>query len=104
MIEEMATIRITEAELTCDVHGVLAKVRSGAEVVVEEDHRPVAVIKTPQGPDTELFDGLPAEAKDAVYRRLYDVLSGGSADQQAALEILSETKAGLPEYFGARRQ
>lgn len=29
---------------------VLEKVRQGAEVVVEQDHRPVAVIKTPAGP------------------------------------------------------
>ena len=45
MIEVMSTVRITESELARDVHGVLEKVRQGAEVVVEEDHRPVAVIK-----------------------------------------------------------
>lgn len=44
----MATLRITEAELARDVHAVLAKVREGVEVVVEQqDHRPVAVIKPP---------------------------------------------------------
>lgn len=43
----MATVRITEAELARDVHAVLAKVRQGVEVVVEQDNRPVAVIKTP---------------------------------------------------------
>lgn len=41
------TLRITEAELARDIPGVLAKVREGAEVIVEQDHRPVAVIKTP---------------------------------------------------------
>ncbi len=45
----MATLRITEAELARDLHGVLEKVRLGVEVIVEEGHRPVAVIKTPQG-------------------------------------------------------
>jgi antitoxin (DNA-binding transcriptional repressor) of toxin-antitoxin stability system len=43
----MATVRITEAELARDLHAVLAKVRQGVEVVVEQDSRPVAVIKTP---------------------------------------------------------
>lgn len=46
----MATVRITEAELARDLHGVLEKVRQGVEVIVEQDHRPVAVIKTPRGP------------------------------------------------------
>jgi antitoxin (DNA-binding transcriptional repressor) of toxin-antitoxin stability system len=43
----MATLRITEAELARDIHAVLAKVQQGAEVVVEEDHRPVAIIRSP---------------------------------------------------------
>jgi antitoxin (DNA-binding transcriptional repressor) of toxin-antitoxin stability system len=43
----MATVHITEAELARDTHAVLAKVRAGVEVVVEQDHRPVAVIRTP---------------------------------------------------------
>jgi len=47
MIEAMATVRITEAELARDVHAVLAKVQEGVEVIVEQDHRPVAVIRTP---------------------------------------------------------
>ena len=45
----MGTLGITEAELARDIHAVLAKVQEGAEVIVEQDHRPVAVIKTPQG-------------------------------------------------------
>jgi antitoxin (DNA-binding transcriptional repressor) of toxin-antitoxin stability system len=50
MVEVMATVRITEAELARDLHVVLAPVREGVEVIVETDHRPVAVIKAPQGP------------------------------------------------------
>jgi hypothetical protein len=50
MIKDMAVLHITESELARDVHGVIEKVRGGAEVVIEENHRPVAVIKTPQGP------------------------------------------------------
>src|SRR5688572_13803357 len=47
MIENMSTVRITETELARDVHAVLEKVQQGVEVIVEQDHRPVAVIKTP---------------------------------------------------------
>jgi antitoxin (DNA-binding transcriptional repressor) of toxin-antitoxin stability system len=56
MIEEMATVRITEAELARDIHAVLAKVQEGVEVIAEQDHRPVAVIKTPQGPGRKISE------------------------------------------------
>lgn len=55
------------------------------------------------------FDGLPNAAKDAVYARLWAVLSGqdkapkyaklSAADRAAIVGILIETKPGLPEYF-----
>jgi antitoxin (DNA-binding transcriptional repressor) of toxin-antitoxin stability system len=48
MIEDMATLRVTEAELARNLHAVLEKVQEGVEVIVEQDHRAVAVIKTPQ--------------------------------------------------------
>jgi antitoxin (DNA-binding transcriptional repressor) of toxin-antitoxin stability system len=50
------TVRITEAELARDIHGVLEKVQSGVEVIVEQDHRAVAVIKTPQGPGRKISE------------------------------------------------
>ena len=56
MIEGMGTLRITEAELARDIHAVLAQVQEGAEVIVEQDHRPVAVIKTPQGPGRKISE------------------------------------------------
>ena len=56
MIEEMATVRITEAELARDIHAVLIQVQEGVEVIVEQDHRPVAVIKTPQGPGRKISE------------------------------------------------
>ena len=43
----MISVRITETELARDVHAVLEKVQEGFEVIVEQDHRPVAVIKAP---------------------------------------------------------
>jgi hypothetical protein len=58
---------------------------------------------------SEPFDALPASAKAAVYARLWEVLAGRetsarydrltSADRQAILEILRDTKADLPDYF-----
>ena len=58
---------------------------------------------------TSAFDALPEIALDAIYRRMWAILSGSVsefpydrltlADRQAIVEILRETKPGLPEYF-----
>jgi hypothetical protein len=55
------------------------------------------------------FDGLPEPTKASVYKRLWDVLSGADRDAKyerlsparraAVLEILRETKQGLPRYY-----
>ncbi|WP_410966364.1 hypothetical protein, partial [Salmonella sp. SAL4449] len=60
---------------------------------------------------TPAFDALPQLAKDAVYNRMWEVLSGrekqpryrvlSQADRRAIVEILRETKPGLPDYFRA---
>jgi len=41
------TLHMTEAEVTRDLPAVLEKVRHGVEVFIEQDSRPVAVIKAP---------------------------------------------------------
>src|SRR5207249_3112757 len=56
----------------------------------------------------EAFDALPVAAKDAAYKRLWQVLSGQGvdkryarlslADRQSIVEILRETKKNLPDY------
>ena len=56
MIEIMSTVRITETELARDVHAVLEKVQQGVEIIVEQDHRPVAVIKTPPTPGRKISE------------------------------------------------
>jgi antitoxin (DNA-binding transcriptional repressor) of toxin-antitoxin stability system len=69
MIVVMSTVRITETELAADVHGVLEKVRNGAEVIVEENHRPVAVIKASRPAGrliSEVLAELEARASTAV--------------------------------------
>lgn len=52
----MATLHISEADLARDIHTVLAKVQDGVEVIVEQDHRPVAVIKTPPKPGRKISE------------------------------------------------
>ena len=47
MIEDMTSVHMTEAEVARNLHAVLDKVRQGLEVVIEQDNRPVAVIKAP---------------------------------------------------------
>jgi hypothetical protein len=58
---------------------------------------------------SEAFDALPDAAKERIYRRLWEVLTGGdesavfarlsAADRQAILQILLDTKKGLPDYW-----
>ncbi len=58
---------------------------------------------------SDAFENLPPEAKDAVYKRMWEVLSGvergrkyarlTAADRQNVVEILRETKKDLPGYF-----
>jgi len=52
------------------------------------------------------FDELPTEARQAIYRRMWEVLSGQSRearlsreDREAVIEILRDTKADLPSFF-----
>ena len=44
-MEAMATVHMSEAEVANDLHAALAKVQQGVEIVIEQDHRPVAVLK-----------------------------------------------------------
>jgi hypothetical protein len=58
---------------------------------------------------SEAFDALPTEARQAVYDRMWQILAGKDkrpkyarlslADRRAVVEILRETKKGLPNYF-----
>jgi hypothetical protein len=58
---------------------------------------------------SDAFDGLPASAKDAIFQRLYGILSSRSTgdaptsipetERRAILEILRDTKPNLPAYW-----
>jgi antitoxin (DNA-binding transcriptional repressor) of toxin-antitoxin stability system len=43
----MATVHMTDNEVTNNFAAVLENIRKGVEVVVEQDHRPVALIRSP---------------------------------------------------------
>lgn len=63
---------------------------------------------------SEAFDGMPPEAKDAIYQRMWQVLSGAEhdqkyarlspADRQAVLEILHDTKKDWPKISAHDRK
>lgn len=58
---------------------------------------------------SEAFDGLPGEVKQAIYQRMWQILSGQETSgkyaklplvkRRAIVEILRETKRDLPDYF-----
>jgi len=58
---------------------------------------------------SQAFDSLPEQARSAIYERMWEVLSGAEkgsryarlslADRRAIVDILRETKPGLPGYF-----
>ena len=60
---------------------------------------------------SEAFDNLPAISSAAIYRKLYDVLSGKDQsarfkrlspdDRRAVLEVVRDTKPNLPTYWAA---
>ena len=56
MPENVARVHITDDELARDTRHILEKVQKGIEVIVEHDHHPVAVIKTPQGPGRKISE------------------------------------------------
>jgi hypothetical protein len=60
---------------------------------------------------SDTFDGLPQMARERVYQRLYDILTGkdqsdaykalSADDRKAILEIVRDTKPNLPPYWSA---
>jgi antitoxin (DNA-binding transcriptional repressor) of toxin-antitoxin stability system len=87
MIEEMAVLHLSEAEVVKDIATVLERVRKGAEVVVEQDHRPIAIIKPPNPTGrriSEVVADLKARGSDAVIDDAFarDIEAGIEAQRQ----------------------
>ena len=85
----MATVHMSEAEVARDLHAVLERVRQGVEVVIEQDHRAVAVLKASQwgGPGRELSECIAlakAYEEKLGYAPIAD--SGFADDVQAGID------------------
>jgi antitoxin (DNA-binding transcriptional repressor) of toxin-antitoxin stability system len=52
----MAVIHISEADAARDFHGLIASVRAGAEVVIENGSQPIAVVHGPVPPRRSLAE------------------------------------------------
>jgi lysyl-tRNA synthetase class I len=63
---------------------------------------------------TEAFDNLPEDVREAIFQRMWQILSGQEkgeryarlsfAGRKAVVDILRETKHGLPVYFKSLTQ
>jgi antitoxin (DNA-binding transcriptional repressor) of toxin-antitoxin stability system len=81
----MATVHMSEAEVARDLHAVLVTVQQGVEVVIEQDHRPVAVLKSslPDRPGRKLSECI-------ALARAYEQRLGcaPTADAEFARDVL----------------
>jgi hypothetical protein len=59
-------IHVSEAEAASDFHGLLARVRAGAEVVIESGKLPVAVIHAPVPPSRSLSECIALLPEDST--------------------------------------
>jgi antitoxin (DNA-binding transcriptional repressor) of toxin-antitoxin stability system len=85
IIDSVEQIRMTEAEVTNNFGAVLERLRQGAEIVVEQDHQPVAIIRPPKrsgrpisaciasakasGSKVTLDDGFAADVEEGIRSR-----------------------------------
>ena len=97
MIESMAALHISEAELARDLHAVLEQVRLGCEVVVERDHRPVAVMK-PADERPRTFSELIALAEQREKERGFAVTLDEDYAADVA-QIVRERKPWTPRSW-----
>ncbi len=74
----MTQVHMTEADVARDFHAVIEKIQQGVEVVVEEDNRPVAVIRAPERP------GRPIDECIAIARARG---SGATLDEDYAKDL-----------------
>ena len=92
MIKDEMMLRLTQAELARDIHAVLARVRDeGLEVIIEQDSRPIAVIRRPEGPGRKLSECIAiakAYEKNLGYAPIPD--ADFAADVQAAIDVHGE--------------
>lgn len=69
MIEHMAQVHMTEAELARDIASVLDRVQSGTEIVIEHNAQPIAVVRPAQPKRrklSEIVDSLSAQSTATI--------------------------------------
>ena len=80
----MATIHISEAEAIRDFAGVMAHVRAGRQVVIENGSHPVAILNTAIPPRRSISESIAlarARSKELGYKPVMD--AGYAADMEA---------------------
>jgi len=83
MIEDMPQVHMTQAEVAGNFAAVLEKIQQGAEVIVERDHRPVAVIRPPKRSGRPISECI-ASAKAGGSKVTLD--SGFAADVEEGIK------------------
>jgi antitoxin (DNA-binding transcriptional repressor) of toxin-antitoxin stability system len=58
MMRDMATVRISEADAARDFERLLAQVRAGAEVIIESNAAPIAIMRIPAPPARTFEEAL----------------------------------------------
>ena len=86
-MEDMAQVHMTEAELARDLHAVLEKVRQGAEVIVERNSTPVALIKAPAVTGRKISEVIAALEVSGANARVDEDLPG---DVEEAMKLTRE--------------
>lgn len=88
----MAVIHISEADAARDLPSLLAQVRAGAEVIIENDARPIAVLKAAEPPRRTISESIAlaeAHARELGYEPVMD--ADFAADVE---EIIRNRRAG----------
>lgn len=81
IIMSMATIHISEADAARDLPGLLARVRAGAEIVIESDAYPAAVLRAAEPPRRSISESIAlaeARTQELGYKPVMD--AGFAAD------------------------
>ncbi len=86
MIEDVVQVHMTEAEIARNFAAALEKVRQGLEVVVEDNHQAIAVLKPAEPPRRKISECIAMLSADSTATIDPDF----AADVEAAIEAHRE--------------
>ncbi len=90
MMKGMATVGMTHSEVSNNFAAVLENIRNGVEVVVEQGHRPVALIRSPKRSGRPISECI-ASAKTSGSKVTLD---GGFARQICSRQEAASARSG----------